>query len=129
MRIRRFLVALTLLIAVGASAVPASADNWIVDINIQNISDTWAWITIYSGPGRGIMTSGCVNPESDRTFTIDTQTDNFGNPTTMPYEVRAEITHKGCAHPVYVDKTLGWARGIEFYVRGNGGNYSFGHTP
>ena len=129
MRIRRFLIALALLVAVGASTVPASADNWIVDIKIQNISDAWAWITIYSGPGRGIMTSGCVNPQSDRTFQIDTQTYNPSSPITMPYEVRAEITHKGCAHPVYVDKTLGWARGIGLYVRGKNGGYSFWHTP
>jgi len=128
MHIRRLLAALVMLIAVGASTVPASADNWLVDIKVQNISDTWAWITIY-GPGQGIMKAGCVDPRSDKTFSVNTQTYNPGSPISMPYEVRAEITHKGCSHPVYVDKTLGWSRGIPYYVRGTNGSYSFWHTP
>jgi hypothetical protein len=83
----------------------------------------------YAHPPRGIMRSGCVDPGTSRTFSIDTQTYNPGGPIQMPYEVRAEVTHNCRSHPVYVDKTLGWSRGIPYYVRGNNGNYSFWHTP
>lgn len=128
MRIRHLLVALVLSIATGATAIAAAPDHWVVDIKIQNVSDAWAWVTVYSGAGRGIMTAGCVDPRSEHTFWIDTQTFNPSSPITMPYEVRAEITHAGCNKPVYVDKTLGWARGMPYFVRGERGNYSFWHT-
>lgn len=130
MSIPRLLASIVLLSAVSASAVPASASSThIVGIVIENNSDTWAWITVYSGARRGQMASGCVNPKSSRTFDVNTETYQPASPINLPYEIRAEITHTGCSHPVYVDSTLGWARGGPYYVRGNAGHYSFWHTP
>ena len=117
-------------VAVLAMTGPASADSqYDVPITIQNHSDAWAWITIYSRAGKGIMKSGCVDPKTDRTFVVNTFTGAHGSPLTFPYEVRAEITHKGCTPPVYADRTLGWSRNIPYYVRGKDGQYSFWHAP
>jgi hypothetical protein len=102
--------------------------------HLQNKSDAWAWITVYEHAGRSILKSFCLAPGAS-TDIGDFRTMIINPPappvpaTARPYELRAEVTHKGCSHPVMLDRTLGFDGTTPYYVIGANGNYAFRHTP
>ena len=130
-------LALSLLIA-GAWCVPASAME--SHVYVDNKSDAAVWITAYPKrmcaqvalsthvpcAGGGPEVAWCVAPH-----TFDKR--GFVN---YIYEVRAEVTHPGCRHPVMLDQTRGFPFGngqksntMTYYIHGSNGKYVFNNTP
>ncbi len=101
---------------------------------ITNRSDAWAWITVYSGARSGIMHSFCLAPgqhaELPSSGIVVVITPTGPHPARRPpYEIRAEVTKRNCAHPVMLDATLGYDGNTPFFVHGLYGHYAFRHTP
>lgn len=102
---------------------------------ITNKSDASAWITIYSGARQGIIASFCLAPGQHAEIPDGGKGFVVGPSAMMypvnkkPYELRAEVTHKNCAHPVMLDATLGYDGTTPYYVHGSAGRYAFRHTP
>ena len=96
---------------------------------VHNDSDAWGWVTVYLEAHSKILTSGCVAPKSDRVFTTYTVHGQYHSVSGVPYDVRIEAEHKDCAHPVMLDRTLGWDGKAEYWLHGRSGKYVFNHTP
>lgn len=88
-----------LVVALIASAVPATAGYTESHIYTKNETKVWVWVTAYTvyGPGVSkIQGAWCVGPD---------QYDQHGLHASIR-EVRFEITkNHACAHPVLLDKT------------------------
>lgn len=120
------------LLALALIAVPAGQvrAGGVSQIRLTNqTKDAWVWVTAYEKVpfGRSIRAAYCVAPEEHSDRRIGDIID----------EVRVEVTSKNCAHPVYLDQTLGTGGGMSsgkglviraFLVRGSGGRYAFMHN-
>jgi hypothetical protein len=133
----RALAATILLAAAGFAAAPAAqADE--SHVYFHNKSDAWVWVTVYKGlgmiDGRALSVPSpariygayCVAPGAY---------DQHGLRTAI-YEVRAEVTHHGCSHPVMLDQLRGFPYGnghasnvMTYYVHGKNGHYVYNNTP
>jgi predicted GNAT superfamily acetyltransferase len=104
----------------------ASAQNHVSNIAVMhNKSDAWVWVTAYNRWGEILGRAFCVNPG---------QRIQYGYTVSYVYEVRVEVTHSGCSHPVYLDQRRGYPYGYgemtyTYYVKGTNGNYTFNETP
>ena len=137
--IRFALVSLIVTMALVAPPGPAQAQMGIPNggggggnggrVEVHNQSDAWTWITVYGenfsdahhfGAKLLIFKTECVGPHSTKDFRV-----------TSGYvrEVRGEATQRNCAHPVMLDRTLGWDGKTPYYLTGSKGKYKFWHTP
>ena len=91
-------------------------------VELHNQSDAWIWITAYTvnGATRHPYDSFCVGPHRNEVHFVK-----------RGYldEIRGEVTHKNCAHPVMLDRTLGYDGKAPYYLTGSNGTYKFWHTP
>ena len=118
----RFAV-VSLIVTMGfvASPKPSPAQGRLQEVVVHNESDAWAWITTYQRDVLTRMTfASCVAPHRNKILYI-TKTD--------VHDVRAEVTHKNCTHPVMLDRKLGYDGKTPYYVTGSNGKYKFWHTP
>ena len=108
-------------------------------IYVENKSDAFAWITAYTPAGcflsratvdlrtcqlEHIAKAWCVSPGAF----VKTGIAN------AIYQVRAEVTIRGCSPAVKLDRTLGFPMNpgvnvMTYYVHGSNGKYTFNNTP
>lgn len=95
-----------------ADAAKVSVANWT--------QDAWAWVTVY-GANRVIIGSYCVAPRVSDSGNVSKSLNDAAS------AVRVEVTHKGCAHPVMLDRELkAWSGGnFRGDVSGTKGSYTF----
>ena len=125
--IRFVVLSLIVTVALVAPRGPAQARNFLPPdhpgnggrVEVHNQSDAWVWITVY-GNENHIYKTACVGPSSTQDFHLP-----YGN----LREVRGEVTQRNCAHPVMLDRTLGWDGKTPYYLTGSKGKYKFWHTP
>lgn len=106
-----FLMAAVVLATASLPAV-AQRNSTVV---VYNLSDAWAWVTAYSSGT--IQGAWCIDPgkASHRAFTYGIT------------RLRVEVTHKGCAHPVMLDRDVN-PKSNTFssgYLRGEKGRYTW----
>lgn len=69
-------------------------------------------VTEYAAPHSDIIVTGCLAPHGAMDVISAKRPHVFhGHVVSMwvkPYNVRFEITHEGCKHPVMLDATLGY---------------------
>jgi hypothetical protein len=123
---KRFVFALLVFALFAAPALPSAAGG-LSQIRVNDTTkDAWVWVTAYEKVpfGREIRRVWCVSPEENSSQKIGSIID----------EVRVEVTHQNCAHPVYLDATLSTSGGLSsgggliirsFEVRGSNGRYAF----
>jgi hypothetical protein len=123
---KKYLFALLTLALVAVPVGQAHAGGLSVIRLNDETKDAWVWVTAYEKVpfGRTIRAAYCVAPQEKSERRIGDIID----------EVRVEVTSTNCAHPVYLDSTLGTGGGMNsgkglviraFQVRGSGGRYSF----
>jgi len=123
---KKCLIALLAFAMVAGMGGAARAGGTSVIRLHDTTKDAWVWVTAYEKVpfGRTIRASYCVGPEENSERRIGDIID----------EVRVEVTARNCAHPVYLDHTLGTGGGQNsgkglvirsFEVRGSGGRYAF----
>ncbi|MDE2481379.1 MAG: hypothetical protein KGN02_04225 [bacterium] len=118
---------MSLIVTMGVVAAARPSDSKdlprhdLPRVVIHNNSDAWVWITTYDAGGiiKQVRFARCVGPNTEKAYMFD-------QPVT---EVRAEVTHANCTHPVMLDRTLGWDGKAPYYVTGSNGKYAFRHTP
>jgi hypothetical protein len=96
---RLFAASTLLLVLLVGSASGVSAGSLESHIWTENRTDVWVWVTAYNvfGPGVSkIEGAWCVGPHAF---------DKHGLHAAIR-EVRFEVTHHGCSHPVLLDKTV-----------------------
>jgi hypothetical protein len=125
--VKKFVFAALALGLVLSMAAPSAAGSGISQISIDNqTKDAWVWVTAYEKVPftRSIRKAWCVAPESRSQERIGSVID----------EVRAEVTARNCAHPVYLDSILDTKGGKNsggnlvvrsYFVRGSAGRYAF----
>lgn len=117
---------LSLAAIVLASTLPAGAANYVNNVVVLvNKSDAWVWVTAYNRWGEINGRAYCVAPGG---------TGSYGHGSTYLYEVRVEVTHQNCSHPVYLDQRRGYPYGHDsmtytYYVHGSNGRYVYNNTP
>jgi hypothetical protein len=96
----------------AAFAARIAVANWT--------QDAWAWVTVY-GANRVIIGSYCVGPRFSDNREVKKSLNDGAS------AVRVEVTHKGCSHPVMLDRELKAWHGSNFkgIVNGSKGSYTF----
>jgi hypothetical protein len=124
MKFFRILACLAALAALAPMQVSAGQIRQY-QVQFHNRSDMWAWITVYTyGEFNhyGILKAYCVAPHADNNR-VEWASD-------VPHEVRIEVEHQGCSHPVVKDVKMGWDGRTPYYLtRTPDGNYRVSHTP
>lgn len=110
--------------AVAICAPPPASANGSAQVRVSNqTKDASVWVTAYNGKNLGAW---CVPPGKVDTHGLSS----------LVTQVRAEVTHTNCSHPVMLDQTLSFmihdsATSYHtvsmFYVSGEAGNYKFFH--
>lgn len=123
---KKLLLALIITLA-STGGLPAGAKtpaptNIVV---MENNSDAWVWVAAYDIRGQNNGSAYCVGPGKRESY-------RHGPP--YVYEVRVEVMHQGCSHPVYLDQRLGYPYGynvttVTYYVHGKNGRYVYNKTP
>jgi hypothetical protein len=114
-----FALAAFLLSGLIGTGVPAGAREDQSHVYVDNSTpDAWVWVTAYTRTFSKSAGAWCVAPgEQDR----------HGLKADVA-EVRVEVTHKNCAHPVILDQRAGFPKDaltMQYHVRGSKGQYTF----
>ena len=108
-------IVLSTIFAIMTQPAPAAPKSTPVAWN--KTTDAWAWITAYSSGY--IQGAWCVPPgKTDATHSFNLRIT----------DLRVEVTHKNCAHPVMLDRTIGPRRGsiqINGLLEGKDGKYTW----
>ena len=99
------------LVIVSTSTVPTSAA--LAGATVYNESDAWAWTTAYSGGT--IVGAWCTDPGKQSMRQFKNGVSRF----------RVEVTHKNCAHPVMLDRSVSSRGSVVAVLRGKNGVYAW----
>jgi len=115
------------LIAMAALCVPAPASAGQIrpyQVKFHNESDAWAWVSPYGRFEFNIYAAihaFCVAPHEYRNFVAEASA--------VPDDVRIEVEHRNCSHPVMLDTKMGWDGRTPYYLHGANGKYRTSHLP
>jgi hypothetical protein len=115
-------------LAAFASVAPLAASAGQIrpyQIKFHNNSDKWAWITVYVHSEfnvYGSATAYCVAPHE--------YSNRVREGADVPYDIRVEVEHNNCSHPVLLDVKMGWDGKTPYYLtQAPDGKYRVTHTP